>query len=166
MIMDREQVMKFLPHRDPFLFVDSVLEIDVPVSETTSREDAPKKFSSKDLLGGKVVCSFFTRENLSIFEGHFPGNPILPGVVQVEMMGQSASFMITKYIDNPDDLNLQIALMQVNNAKFRKPIRPNMELTIEGICSKARGPIMGFDCKIFHKGELMSEASVIASVQF
>jgi 3-hydroxyacyl-[acyl-carrier-protein] dehydratase len=166
MLMNKEQVMLFLPHRDPFLFVDSVEEINTPEIRPVSKDEAPLKITDKDLIGSSVVCNFFTREDLDIFRGHFPGKPILPGVVQVEMMAQSASFMIVNYIKDPQNINLDVALMGVSKAKFRKPIVPNMNLRIESVCTRCRGPVMEYDCKIFNDGILMSEASVLASIRF
>ena len=162
MLFNREQVMAFLPHRDPFLFIDSVESIDCGEREMIEGE---VPISGKDLEGMWVNATFFTRPDLSIFAGHFPGNPILPGVVQVEMMGQAACFLVTKLFSNPSKINLQVALMGVSNAKFRKPITPNMHLKIRAKCVKARGTIMSYDCQIYHQDELMSEASILATVK-
>ncbi|MDH5580279.1 MAG: hypothetical protein OEY33_00085 [Bdellovibrionales bacterium] len=160
MIFNKEQVMAYLPHRDPFLFVDSVSHIEVV-------EDKPIDIiTTADLVGGKVVAHFYTREDHPIFAGHFPGNPILPGVVQIESMAQASSFIMTKIVQDPFNCNMDVALVSVSNAKFRKAIVPGMDLELRSILKKIRGPMISQDCQIYHEGQLMSEASVLASIKF
>ena len=89
MLLDKTQVMKFLPHRDPFLFIDSVKDVTLP--ENLRGEKGP--FTPAQLVGGKAICNFKVDNTVKVLEGHFPGNPILPGVVQVEMMAQAATFL-------------------------------------------------------------------------
>ncbi len=163
MLFDKEAVLKFLPHRDPFLFIDSVEKIES--GNTSEAIDGEVLISPKDLVGMTVVANFFVDPKMPILAGHFPGNPILPGVVQVEMMGQAACFLVSKLYANPLDLKLEVALMGVNEAKFRKPVVPGMHLTIMATCSKARGPVMGYDCQILHENNVMSESSIWATVK-
>ncbi len=160
MLIDSELVKEFLPHREPFLFVDSVDSI--VLDEGFSGEVN----SPKDIIGASVFANFFTREDHPIFAGHFPGNPILPGVVQVEMMAQSSSFALMKAFPNWRELKMEVMLLGVSSAKFRKPVFPNMKLNIETSCTKIRGVFMTNECLIKCDGEIMSEASVLASVKF
>ena len=160
MLIDLNSVKEFLPHRDPFLFVDEVSNIEL--KEGVSEEN----MTVKDVVGSKVKASFFTREDHPIFVGHFPGNPILPGVVQVEMMAQASSFALMKAFPNWRDLKMEVMLLGVTAAKFRKPVFPNMKLEIETSCTKIRGVFMTNECVIKCGGEAMSEASVLASVKF
>lgn len=162
MLYNKEQVLAFMPHRDPFLFIDSVKSIEVKDSELI---DGEVIISMRNLEGAKVIANFFTRPDLEIFRGHFPGNPILPGVVQVEMMAQAACFVVTKLYSDPFNNDMEVALMGINSAKFRKPITPNMNLEIHAVCTKTRGPVMSFDCQIYCDGNIMSESSVLASVK-
>ena len=153
MKLSYEDVVSILPHRDPFLFIDSVSSV-----EAQNEIHAPK-----DLVGTVVKANYKTKEDHEIFKGHFPGNPILPGVVQVEMMAQATSFGLI--LLEPDLVNkdFDVALLSISNAKFRKPILPNMDLVIEAKCSKMRAGFLENTCQIFHQDELMSEATVMAS---
>ncbi|MEC7275563.1 MAG: 3-hydroxyacyl-ACP dehydratase FabZ family protein [Bdellovibrionota bacterium] len=156
-----EEVKEFLPHRDPFLFVDSISNISLG-ADAAEKE----KLEVKDVIGSSVIGHYFTRPDHPIFEGHFPDMPILPGVVQVEMMAQMASFALMKVYPRWRELTMDVMLLAVNNAKFRKPVFPDMELEVHCTCEKVRGPFMTNTCQILHKGEVMSEASVMASVKF
>ncbi|MCF8058715.1 MAG: beta-hydroxyacyl-ACP dehydratase [Bacteriovoracaceae bacterium] len=161
MLIGNEEVKEFLPHRDPFLFVDSIKDIQL-------REGVEKKdvYEIKDVIGGTVFGNYATKADHPIFAGHFPGNPILPGVVQIEMMAQVSSFALMKIYPNWKDLRMDVMLLGVNSSKFRKPVFPEMKLTIKTECEKVRGPFMTNNCTVYCEGEVMSEASVLASVKF
>jgi len=162
MWMNKEQVMQFLPHRSPFLFIDSVQEVRLP--EALKGKVAP--YQPQELIGATCICHFKVDGSVKVLEGHFPGNPILPGVVQVEMMAQAASFMSLKSIDRPiTEFKIEVALLGVENAKFRKPIVPEMDLEIHATLSKVRGPFRVYDCEIYHEKELMSQSTVLASLK-
>ena len=159
-MIDKNSVKEFLPHREPFLFVDEVTNIILAEGLDES------KITVKDIVGSSVEAVYSTHEDHPIFAGHFPGNPILPGVVQVEMMAQASSFSLMRAFPNWRDLKMEVMLLGVTSAKFRKPIFPNMNLKIKTRCSKIRGVFMTNECVISCEGEVMSEASVLASVKF
>lgn len=161
MLLNKEKVMKLLPHRDPFLFIDSVKSIKAGERELSESD----VLEAKDLLEVEITANFFTDPKLPLFAGHFPGNPVLPGVIQVEMMAQASCFILIPKEVDPYGLNIQVAFMGVSEAKFRRPVLPGMNLEIKAVCKKLRGSIMSFDCQIFCEGNLMSEASVLASVK-
>ncbi len=162
MLMDQDMVKKFLPHRDPFLFIHNVSEVRLPAG----LKGRKGPFQTSELTGGTVICNFNVESSLKILEGHFPGHPILPGVVQIEMMAQAASFMMVHILDRPvGEVKLDVALLGVEKAKFRKPIYPGMNLEIHSTLKRVRGPIQTYDAQIFSAGELMSETSVMASIK-
>jgi len=162
MLMDKNQVMSFLPHRNPFLFIDSVKEVILP---ETLREKKPP-FSNQEMIDGKSICQFRVEKSLSVLEGHFPNNPILPGVIQIEMMAQAASFLVIHCLEKPiDQAKLEVQLLGVDSARFRKPIIPPMDLEIHATLKKVRGSIQVYDCEIFSEGELISQTNIMASLK-
>lgn len=162
MMFDLNQVKEFLPHRDPFLFVDSVETLKVNGVVVTKND----YFDVKDLVGGEVLAHYYTKKDHPIFAGHFPGNPILPGVVQIEMMAQAGSFVMTRILNEGGPLKMEVVLASVTNAKFRNPVYPDMHLVLKSVCKKIRGPMISQECSLFHEDKLMSEATVMASLKF
>lgn len=165
MLVHKENITKFLPHRHPFLFIDAVESI-------TLEDEAEKKFQSgerlepKDLMGSVVLAHFYVDPGMDILRGHFPGNPILPGVIQIEMMAQASCFALMKLMKDPYNVELNVALVKVEESKFRKPVRPGMHLKLQAICRKQRGPMMSYECQISHENEILSEATLMATASF
>ena len=108
MKLNIEEIKKLIPHRNPFLFVDTC-EIIVPGEHGIS-----EKLFSKD--------EYF-------FEGHFPQNPIVPGVIIVEAMAQTAGIVVSYNLKDYDEKS--VLFMSVSKAKFRKPILPNDKILFE-----------------------------------
>jgi len=106
--MDIEEIKKFIPHRYPFLLIDRVLELE---------ED-------------RIVTIKNVTVNEDYFNGHFPGSPIMPGVLQVEAMAQSGALMIMKNtVDDPE--KTLMVFTGIKNAKFRKSVVPGDQLRME-----------------------------------
>jgi 3-hydroxyacyl-[acyl-carrier-protein] dehydratase len=162
MQMNKEEVMKYLPHRDPFLFIDTLKDIVLPAGL-----EGNGPFTPAQLIGGKSICTYRVDNSVKVLEGHFPGNPILPGVVQVEMMAQAASFLAILTFKKPlSEIKIEVALLSVDSARFRKPVIPPMDLEIHATLTKVRGPIWMYDCEIQCGGELISQTNVMASIKF
>ena len=150
MILTKDQVQKVIPHREPFLFIDNISEIHY----------SSGSYNSDDLVGNLAVASYFTDPNHPIFQGHFPDRPIFPGVCQVEAMAQTASFAAVDH-QAPQGLSHdKIALVSVNNAKFRVPILPNSQLQIKSELIRNRKSFFVFHCQILQDSELLSEAEL------
>lgn len=159
MLLNKEQVLQFLPHRDPFLFIDSVESVDLSGCETQE----PKE--PKDLVGAVVTAHYSISKDMTILEGHFPGNPILPGVVQVEMMAQASAFLSIPLVGTDvSNINVETLLLAVDKSKFRKPIVPGMDLVIKASLAKVRGMIANYEGEILCDGAKVAEATIMAKI--
>ena len=108
MKLNTEEIKKLIPHRDPFLFVDTC-EIIIPGEHGKSE----KLFSANEYF----------------FKGHFPNNPIVPGVIIIEAMAQTAGIVVSYKLK--EFMDKSVLFMSVNKAKFRKPILPNEDVLFE-----------------------------------
>lgn len=126
---------------------------------------AGKVYDIKEIMDVEVVAHYRTKKDHAIFAGHFPDYPILPGVVQVEMMAQATSFIVLLLNEDPYSLKMDVALLGINEARFRKPVLPEMDLKLVTRLLKIRGPMITSECKLYHNDQLMSEATVLASLK-
>ena len=108
MILNIEEIKKLIPHREPFLFIDTC-DIKIP--------------------GEYGVSSKVFKENEYFFKGHFPNNPIVPGVIIVEAMAQTAGIVVSYNLKDYNEKS--VLFMSVSKAKFRKPILPNDKILFE-----------------------------------
>jgi len=134
-------IMKFLPHRYPFLLVDRILEVD----------------ADKRIVGLKNVTI-----NEPYFQGHFPGAPVMPGVLIIEAMAQVAGVMI--YRDLPDKEKKLIYFTSIENAKFRRPVVPGDQLRIEMELLNRRKNFGRMTGRATVEGKLAAEAVVMFAI--
>lgn len=146
-ILDINAIKKLLPHRYPFLLVDKVKNI-VPFESAT---------------GIKMVTA-----NEWYFEGHFPNHPIMPGVLIIEAMAQTAGVLIlhSQQLEKENQVDQQsmVYFMSMEKVKFRKPIVPGDALEIEIKKERVRGNVWRFVGKAFVDGALTNEATFTAMV--
>jgi UDP-3-O-[3-hydroxymyristoyl] N-acetylglucosamine deacetylase/3-hydroxyacyl-[acyl-carrier-protein] dehydratase len=134
-LLDVNEVMKILPHRYPFLMVDKVLKIE----------------------GNRIVGLKNVTVNEPFFQGHFPGHPIMPGVLQLEAIAQVAGILMLKQAENSGKIAY---FMSAENVKWRKPVRPGDQLVIDVEMTKHRGKIGKAKGSCTVDGENVSEAEV------
>jgi UDP-3-O-[3-hydroxymyristoyl] N-acetylglucosamine deacetylase/3-hydroxyacyl-[acyl-carrier-protein] dehydratase len=138
--MDINEVMRILPHRYPFLMVDRVLKFEGETKATASKS---------------------VTINEPYFQGHFPGHPIMPGVLQVEAMAQVASILLLRNAENAGKLGY---FMSVDKVKFRKPVLPGDVLIIQVELLKARGKIGKAHGQCLVNGEVVSEGDLMFAI--
>jgi len=108
MIVNIDEIKSLLPHREPFLFVDKCEIIEVGIKGVGYRKFLPNEF---------------------FFKGHFPELPIVPGVILIEALAQTAGIVVSKAFENEKDKS--VLFVSVSDAKFRKPVFPNDDISFE-----------------------------------
>lgn len=139
--LDIQGILKVLPHRYPFLLIDRIIEID----------------GNDSAIGIKNVTM-----NEPHFQGHFPGHPVMPGVLIIEAMAQTAgAISIRKHASETPSL---VYFMTIDNAKFRRPVVPGDRLELHVKKLKQRGNIVRFACTGMVDGAKVAEAEVSAMI--
>ena len=136
-IMEVEDILKILPHRYPFMFVDRIIEL----SEDGDRIVGLKNLSFNELF----------------FQGHFPDNPVMPGVLQREAMAQVAGVLLNSRSGNEGRIAY---FMSIGNAKFRKMVKPGDQLKIEIETIRMRSRMAVVKGKAYVGDDLVSEAEL------
>ena len=138
--MDIQEIMKVLPHRYPMLLVDRIVERD-----------------DQRIVGIKNVTA-----NEPFFQGHFPGQPIMPGVLIVEAMAQTGGLLTMGRIENPEEK--VVLFLGIDKARFRRPVVPGDQLRMEVEIVQFRGTTCRMKGKATVDGELAAEAEMMATV--
>ena len=140
--LDVEQIKKLLPHRAPFLFVERLTDI-VP---------------NESAIGHKAVSY-----NEPHFQGHFPDYAVMPGVLIVEAMAQTAGALVV-YSLGHDSPSRKVYFMTIDKARFRRPVRPGDMLRFPVRAIRHRGPVWRFSGEAFVGDELCAEAEFSAMI--
>jgi len=142
-MLNINEVMDFLPHRYPFLMIDRILEFE----------------ADKRIVGMKNVTI-----NEPFFQGHFPGHPIMPGVLLLEAMAQTGGVMALMSLPAEEVKKKVLYFMSIDKAKFRKPVTPGDQVRFELIMLRSRGTIKSFKAVATVDGAVVAEAEMMAMI--
>ena len=140
--IDKKEIENLLPHRDPMLLIDKLINI-VPLKSATAILNVKK-------------TSFFV-------QGHFPGQPIMPGVFIVEAFGQASAALTAHSMDSKEYENKLVYLMSVEKARFRNPVIPDCKLNLEIEAVRSHGRVWKYKGVAKVNGKKMAEAEWAAT---
>ena len=139
--LNKDQIKNLLPHREPMLLIDELINI------------VPNK-SAVGIINVNKNCFFF--------QGHFPSQPVMPGVLTLESMSQAGAFLVLSYVEDP--LKKNMFFSGADNVRFRKPIVPGNQLYIHMNLVKQKLNICKFDGKCYVDNNLVAEAKLTANI--
>lgn len=140
-VFDSNAIQRILPHRYPFLLVDKIIHLDM----------------DKKVIGVKSVTV-----NEPFFIGHFPGQPIMPGVLILEAMAQTGGILLLNSFPNPEEK--LVYFMQINNAKFRKPVVPGDQLFMEVELTQKKSKVVMMAARAYVNDVMVAEAEFMAGI--
>ncbi|BBK42871.1 3-hydroxyacyl-[acyl-carrier-protein] dehydratase FabZ [Allostella vacuolata] len=140
--IDIERVMAMIPHRYPFLMIDRVVEV----------------VANEGCVGIKNVSI-----NEPFFQGHFPGKPVMPGVLIIEAMAQTSAVLVVHTLGEASEGKL-VYFMSVDGARFRKPVGPGDQLRVHVRKERSRGNVWKFSAEAKVDGQLVAEATYAAMI--
>lgn len=141
--VDIGRVMEMIPHRYPFLMIDRVVDI----------------LRDESAVGIKNVTI-----NEPFFAGHFPRQPVMPGVLIIEAMAQTAAVLVVETL-GPESEGKLVYFMSVDNARFRKPVLPGDQLRVHVTKERNRGAVWKFSGEARVDGKLVAEATFAAMIR-
>tara|TARA_B100001059_G_scaffold193554_1_gene197367 strand:- start:42 stop:494 length:453 start_codon:yes stop_codon:yes gene_type:complete len=124
--LNQNQIKEYIPHREPFLFIDELIDI-----KKLQKATGVKTFTKNDYF----------------FRGHFPEQPVVPGVILVEMMAQTAAALIA-YSIKEETFDKIVYLMNIDNTKFRKPVFPGEKIFANVNALRSKGRVWKFEGKL------------------
>jgi len=141
--LNKDQIKELLPHREPMLLIDELTNI--------------KKLHSATAIVNVKEDSFFV-------QGHFPGEPVMPGVLIVEAFGQAAAALTANGIDKSTYENKLVFLMTIEKARFRNPVIPNCKLELKIEAVRSHGRVWKYKGEAFIGEKMMADAQWTASI--
>jgi len=138
-VIEAQEILEILPHRYPFMLVDRIIECD----------------DEKRIVGIKNLTF-----NEQFFQGHFPGRPVMPGVLQMEALAQVAGILLNKLFGGEGTISYFAA---IDNARFRRPVVPGDQLRLEIEIIKAKPRLSKVHAKAFVGDQLASSADLMFS---
>ena len=141
-VLDITRIMKMIPHRYPFLLIDRVTAVE---------------------NGQSITALKNVTMNENFFMGHFPGAPVMPGVLIVEAMAQAAGVLVVHSLGMQGQGKL-VYFMTIDNCKFRRPVTPGDQLVITSTVSKSRGNVWKFTGVAKVDGQVCAEAEFSAMI--
>lgn len=142
--MDIQEILKRLPHRYPFLMVDRVVELE----------------HGKRIRALKNVTA-----NEPYFQGHFPGRPVMPGVMMLESLAQAAALLSFDAMGALPDDNQIYYFAGIDSARFKRPVGPGDQMILDVVLDRMKSSIFKFTAKASVDGELAVEAALICAVR-
>jgi 3-hydroxyacyl-[acyl-carrier-protein] dehydratase len=139
-VLDIQAIEKILPHRYPFLLIDRILELE-------------------DM---RVVALKNVTMNEPFFQGHFPGFPVMPGVLIIEAMAQAAAVLVLNRVEDRE--NKIVFFASINEAKFRRPVVPGDQLRVEVTFLKLKPSVAKVQGRATVDGQLVAEAEIVATL--
>ena len=143
MLYNKEQIKAIIPHRDPMLLVDTVKEM---------------------VAGESITTTFYIDPAREIFKGHFPGDPVLPGVYSVEACAQAADIVL---MSRPEYAGKTPLFLGINNVRFRKKVLPGdtIEIHAELLSERPEKAIATCKCAVYNGGDLAVEAETTLAMR-
>jgi len=140
--IDIQRIMEMIPHRYPFLMIDRV--VDVTPGECATG------------IKNVSINEFF-------FQGHFPRRPVMPGVLLIEAMAQTAAVLVVRTLGTESEGKL-VYFMAIDNARFRRPVFPGDQLAVKVTRQRNRGNVWKFEGQATVEGKLAAEATFAAMI--
>ncbi len=141
--INKDEIMSLLPHREPMLLIDKLINIK-------------KLFSATAIVNVK--------KNSFYVQGHFPGQPVMPGVLIVEAFGQAAAALTANGLDKSTYENKLVFLMTIEKARFRKPVVPDCKLELNIQAIRSHGRVWKYMGDAFVEGKKVADAQWTATI--
>ena len=141
--LNKEQIIDLLPHREPMLLIDEL-------------------FNIKKLFSATAVVN--VKKNSFFVQGHFPGQPVMPGVLIVEAFGQAAAALTAHGIDKSTYENKLVFLIGIDKARFRNPVIPDCRLELNIEATRSHGRVWKYKGEAFVEGKKMADAEWSATI--